>query len=385
MPFLSRVSAAAALTALMMSPALGGNEQQTAGAGASFVPALPAPRGSYAVGTSVLVFTDSTRSDPSTPESDDKRTIVVQLWYPATPATTGRPAPYMPELETLKEAFRSGTDALRRIESHALLDVPMAATAKSPPVILFSHGMGNPRAFYTTLLSDWASHGVLVAAIDHPGMGLVALPGGRLIRPYDPWTKAPPGLRERSEAERDAHWAPGRTMISADQRFVAEQLDQLNRTDRTLGLQGRVSSRMIHVGHSDGFLSQTCVSDSRVVGCVNLDGVPAMAERQAGMRTPYLAIRDGNDAPVIEDIYAVMKSPAFDMVIKESNHNASTDLGLFAAASVPAATQQLRAISDAVMAFTTLTLTGGDQREFVARIEQIPGVQLRVYGSGQRD
>src|SRR5690348_13308837 len=146
---------------------------------------LRAPTGSFAVGTRIYHWTDSSRSDPTTPPEDDRRQITVQLWYP-TDATDGPRARYMPELDVLRPAFRSGADALAALVAPAVLDAPLRRSPTPYPVIVFSHGMGNARALYTSLVAEWASRGYVVASIDHPGMGLVAVPGVGLVRPYPP-------------------------------------------------------------------------------------------------------------------------------------------------------------------------------------------------------
>ncbi|TDC82433.1 hypothetical protein E1193_11855 [Micromonospora sp. KC606] len=54
-------------------------------------PAFPEPSGRYAVGTTVLEWTDSGRPETFTAEPDDHRSVVVQLWYPACRGTRNPP------------------------------------------------------------------------------------------------------------------------------------------------------------------------------------------------------------------------------------------------------------------------------------------------------
>jgi hypothetical protein len=321
-------------------------------------PVVRTPTGPFAVGTRIYHWTDSSRLDPSTPPDSDRRQLTVQLWYP-TDTVRGVRAPYLPELDVLRPAFAQGADALAALDAPAWLDAPLRRTTTPYPIVLFSHGMGNARALYTTLVAEWASRGYVVAAIDHPGMGLVAVPGVGIVRPYDPWTKAPPGLRQKTPEERDAYWAPGRAQLSADQRFVIDRLSALARRDPDGRFTGRLdASRVVEAGHSDGFVSLTCASDRRVVGCLNLDGVPALAERRNGLRVPYMAIRDGDDAPVIVDIYPAMHAAAYDVIVGGATHNASTDLPVLAN---PADTTARRAFATIVRystAFLDATLRG---------------------------
>jgi predicted dienelactone hydrolase len=291
---------------------------------------LRAPTGGYAVGTRIYHWTDSSRFDPATPAEGDHRQLTVQLWYP-TDATDGPRAPYMPELDVLRPAFRSGAGELAALEAPAVLDAPLRHSTKPYPIVVFSPGMGNPRALYTSLVAEWASHGYVVAAIDHPGIGLVAVPGVGIVRPYAPWTQAPPGLRDRTPEERDAFWAPEREQLSADQRFVIDQLAGLDRRDPTGRFTHMLDTmRIAEAGHSDGFVSLTCAADPRIAACLNLDGVPALAERRAGLHVPYMTIRDGDDAPAVREIFATNHAATLDVIVGGAVHNSSTDLPLLA-------------------------------------------------------
>ena len=310
---------------------------------------LRAPTGRYAVGTHVYYWTDSSRSDPTTPTDNDRRHVTVQLWYP-TDVVDGARAPYMLEFDALRPAFASGADALGAIVAPAVLDAPLRRSATPYPVIVFSHGMGNARALYTSLVTEWASQGYVVAAIDHPGMGLVAVPGVGLVRPYAPWTKAPQGLRDKTPEERDAYWAPGREQLSADQRFVIDQLAQLNRRDPDKRFTRMLDTlHVAEAGHSDGFLSHTCAVDARVTACLNLDGVPALADRRAGLRIPYMTIRDGDDAPAALEILATNRAATFDVIVGGAVHNSSTDLPALASASDTTA----RRVFDMIVRYST--------------------------------
>ena len=50
---------------------------------------IPAPGGSYAVGTRVFEWTDSSRTDIFSDKEDALRRIMVQFWYPAVKRNSG--------------------------------------------------------------------------------------------------------------------------------------------------------------------------------------------------------------------------------------------------------------------------------------------------------
>jgi predicted dienelactone hydrolase len=299
---------------------------------------LPAPDGTFAIGTAVFVWTDEKRTDPVTEDPSDKRRLVVQLWYPAEPSVTpgARPAPYVPELSVVRPLLArelgDAQDLLEHTRTNSIDRAPVSGRVKKYPVVVFSHGMGVPRSYYTMLFEDLASHGFVVAAIDHPHLGFVAV-DGKAIPPYPRWT-APPegGLRDATDEVRDAWWKPGDTYFSDDQRFVLDRLYSLARRDPEGRFTGRLDLRRVAMaGHSHGFLSATCGRDARFAACISLEGVPAMAERRSGFRQPFLAIRDDDASPRETPIYEHVRNVAYDVMIPGAGHNAFLDFPIQAA------------------------------------------------------
>ena len=85
---------------------------------------LPKPGGAYVVGTVIYNWIDASRADIVSAAPDDKRQLVVQIWYPAEVKPDLQTAPYMPEMTVLRPAFKQGADQLERIGgSRAQLDL----------------------------------------------------------------------------------------------------------------------------------------------------------------------------------------------------------------------------------------------------------------------
>ena len=100
------------------------------------------------------------------------------VFYPADPATTsGHPPFSYTESETLPAALRGVLPA--RFDdtttiAHAYVDPPAATTGGPFPVVLFSHGFGGERLYYSHLLAGIASWGYVVVSADYLERGLAA-------------------------------------------------------------------------------------------------------------------------------------------------------------------------------------------------------------------
>lgn len=127
----------------------------TAAAAPSEDLAPPDEMGQFAVGRTTIELNDASRERP----------LTADVWYPADPSTTGEPSVYsfLPGIEFAAE--------------NALADV--AVSTDGPfPLVVYSHGSGGLRyvaSFFTELL---ASHGFVVASVDHAGNTAVDTIGG---------------------------------------------------------------------------------------------------------------------------------------------------------------------------------------------------------------
>jgi dienelactone hydrolase len=102
---------------------------------------LPEPTGNFNVGTVVSDFTDENRMETLSKEVGKPRKIAVQFWYP--------------------------TD---RVDSKTQYDISGAQISnlqQSYPVLIFSHGAFGMRLSNASTFRELASHGYIVASIDH--------------------------------------------------------------------------------------------------------------------------------------------------------------------------------------------------------------------------
>jgi predicted dienelactone hydrolase len=137
-------------------------------------------------------------------------------------------------------------------------------------VVLFSPGSAGVRTQNTAWAEELASHGYLVAALDHPyDSAAVVLDDGRTIR-----TRTASTGDRNQDARLAADWTAVR---AADLRFVLTRLSALDRGPSADPLHGRVDTGRVAVaGHSLGGAAalQAARQDRRFGAAVVLDGYP---------------------------------------------------------------------------------------------------------------
>lgn len=182
---------------------------------------LPSPTGSYKIGTFIIHMTDTSRKDIWGDKPDRFREISMQVWYPTQVSKEQKTVPYFPDARLIDAMRKDGfydqkpevIDGWKDVSTHSVLNAQIIKSPHKLPLILFSHGLGMPRSHYTSFIEDLASHGYIVAAIDHPHGRMMILPDGQII----PGTvgDTPEGAAEQASA-----WAE-------DASFVLDQMTNL--------------------------------------------------------------------------------------------------------------------------------------------------------------
>src|SRR4051794_20447039 len=124
---------------------------------------LPAPTGRFSVGARSTFVTD-----PSRIEADGRpRTLPVRVWYPARSSRGGSPTPYLPPLtQAYVEQTPGVPPGLFDIDTHATTDAPARAQIRG--VVLVQPGGDSITAFQTGLVTELASQGYAVVAVEVP-------------------------------------------------------------------------------------------------------------------------------------------------------------------------------------------------------------------------
>jgi dienelactone hydrolase len=244
---------------------------------------LPKPTGPYPVGTSILYLKDATRIEDAAPGGNSARELAVQLWYPAQPSHN-RLARYREPRETdLLSSYQSA------VATNSRMDAPVARVGGPFPIVLFNHAWRGRRTNDTFLTEELASRGYVVASIDHTyNARLVAFPDGRVAHGIaandvdDPEIGTPESVR--------ADWNKELRKWVADQRFVLDRLEEMNRTAGSRWFGSLNIAAVGAMGHSFGGAAATavCAADTRVRASLNMDGWFFDAIRARGPRQPLL-------------------------------------------------------------------------------------------------
>ena len=248
-------------------------------AGPGRTPCLPVPAGPCPVGTTSLWLTDASRHDPWA-AGVDARELMVSLWYPAT-SPDGRRAPYMTRAESeLQLTSRAITglpqDALSTTKTNGVSDATPAGCRRSLPLVVLSPGFTNSRSALAALAEDLASHGYVVAGIDHTYESFgTAFPDGRITT-----------CLAREEPRRDREKVAEDR--AADVFFVLDELTGAHPAWPGAALID--SSRIAMAGHSAGGAATIAamLADSRIRAGIDMDGATVVPIPDDGLSGPFL-------------------------------------------------------------------------------------------------
>ena len=264
---------------------------------------LPIPSGKYLVGTQIFNWTDSKRDEWFTEDDlEDKRKLVVQIWYPTNEINDER-YPYMDNpdkrLGPLSEQLELPVFMIRHIEeikTNSILNASLHPDIESIPVIIFSHGLGGMRAQNTAHIEELVSQGFFVIAPDHAfDANVTIFDDGRVAdyRSGITFLQAKRG-KDIEWTEKD-FWdfrLPQIMTRTADIQYLLDELEVRYSTGQSpwsvIDLE-----RIGIFGHSYGGATSVMVShvDKRIDACISLDGwnVPI----------PQNVIDDGLNVPLL--------------------------------------------------------------------------------------
>ena len=280
----------------------------------------PLKEGPFPVGVTTTVLVDQRRTDHLTQKP---RTLVTEIWYPATDAARTMPRSKfvdfipggaMPGLDAFtRKAWGKTTEELNRDNwMHSVRDAPVRPGRF--PVIVFSHGNGGARHQNTFWCDYLASHGYIIVSADHTGnAGVTFLTEG-------PVPMAGP---ERANSATDR---------PRDMSFLLDEMVKWNRGGDPR-FKGRLDlSRPCAAGMSFGSMTavRVAATDKRFKSVIAMSGAyPA----NANVKVPTLWMIGSEDRTigamgnaVVRGHHEKHKGPSFLLEMKNGGHYSFTDM-----------------------------------------------------------
>ncbi|MEK5548849.1 alpha/beta hydrolase family protein [Paenibacillus sp. FSL L8-0689] len=273
---------------------------------------LPEPTGEFKVGTQTFHFVDTNREEIFDEAREGKRELMVQVWYPAQ-ASTGKYAPFIPDTQILRYmAADYGLPEftfqhLKYVSSHAYSGAEVSSAQTSYPLILANPGNGSSRFLHTSQAENLASHGYIVAVIDHTyNTFATEFPDGRITTSTTNDLFSPDHDYQTSRGNRDKLGK----VLTGDVAFALDQFELIQSGLIPSHLKGRID--LGHVGtfgHSIGGATAYDASyDPRITAGIDLDGGLYRLRDREGLRKPFLFI---NSESYFEKLKMVMDNRVY--------------------------------------------------------------------------
>lgn len=255
---------------------------------------LPNPTGTFKVGTEAFHLVDQKRNETLDKAAKGKRELMVQVWYPAE-NTSGRPMPFIPDTQILGPmAENYGLPGytfqyLKYVLSHSYKYATISASKNSYPLIILNHGFGSSRFLHTSQAENLASHGYIVAAIDHTyNTFATVFPDGQMTTCKSNEFFSSNDDYQTSTNNRDKIGK----VLTDDVTFILDELQLINSGQIQSSLKGRIDLAHTGIlGHSIGGATAFDSSyDPRIIAGIDLDGGLYRLDGRTGFNKPFLFI-----------------------------------------------------------------------------------------------
>jgi len=255
------------------------------------------PTGAYSVASRYIYLKDETREEDITVISNDKRELMIKVWYPSS-AKNDQPEKYLESVEREGFALKYGlpSNAFAYLKGVDTNTFPNLTPAKGIfPVLIFSPGYYTPASGYYTILEELVSHGFIIFNINHTyeTMG-TEFPDGRKVFFDNEYSTTTAWSDEMGKAveqygnaqKKTEKRLATKTMVdvydgsvkvkrwAADIQSLLNNLEMWNQ-EQTFFLTEQLDlNRLGAFGHSQGGAAaiEASLFDERIAAAVNLDG-----------------------------------------------------------------------------------------------------------------
>ncbi|WP_152393318.1 alpha/beta hydrolase family protein [Paenibacillus guangzhouensis] len=293
------------------------------------------PNGPFMVGTMLYHWVDDRREELFTKDPNDRRELMVQVYYPAGDSGEGNREPFIRNAHEIAKGVEEDLSVpafvlghLNLVKSNAITEARLSDSESRYPVLIFSHGLNGFRNQNTFEVEELASQGYIVLCIDHAyDAAATVYPDGR--------TAYFQSTNMSDISERDRHIK----LWQEDTAFVLDQVEKLNRGDEDNRFIGRIdTSRIGMFGHSYGgaTAAQMLVEDTRIKAAINMDGLLYGSNvPDTGIGKPYLSMSaeildDPLEDPMLIKVRneRALAGGGMSMVIPHTDHMSFTDFHL---------------------------------------------------------
>jgi len=308
--------------------------------------------GRFPVGTRDYFWVDQTRNEPFTKDPNDKRRVLVQVWYPTAVGASADTSLYIRNPGEF--VGYDGFKPVLKVKTNSVNNAPVAKDESSYPVLVYNHG-GSWTRFSATFSTEWlASHGYIVVSVDHTGFNKTTVfpDGYRFVAD----TLRTPARTGELKDDAIANWNYLNTVVfptwTADARFVLDRLEELNRTRGSLFHKRLDLDRIGVFGWSFGGATSVQLSkdDPRVKAAVDHDGQLFGDVREKGTTRPVMLIHNSQtpqelgttdrDREVMAELVSMVRAwdstfrasstnDWYDVTIAKTTHGHFSDLTLF--------------------------------------------------------
>ena len=275
---------------------------------------LPKPMGKYTVGTQDIHL-KLDRKEVITADKNDQRELMIKAWYPSD-AQSGKPDPYADRGGRAGFAIKYGLppftmNYLNLVKTHVFREIAIAEGEF--PVLIFSHGYHSKANGYYALLSEIASQGYVIFAINHTYESTGSTFPDGSIRAFDmkyareieanSWDTIKPVIEafKNGLSFEDRHPIVKKALVNyfvrdMEERWakdISDVISQLKNWNQSGFFKSHLEVENVGVfGHSrgGGSAGEALRSDARIKAAANIDGVQWGEIVDTSFQQPFLFI-----------------------------------------------------------------------------------------------